>query len=321
METIFQKIEAKEELSREEIVKLLSVDNTSRDYYRLLYLARKQSEEVFKNQGIVFAQIGINAEPCPINCKFCSMAAGHYALPDKWRKSIDEIIEGVKILVEDRVDDVFLMTTADYPIEQFFEIGRAVRPYIPSDIRLVANIGDFDLTVARTLKDIGFTGAYHIIRLREGVDTGAPVAQRLKTLDAIKAVGMEFYYCVEPIGAEHTYEEMVDEMFRAKEYKTDVMAVMGRTPIPGSPLFNNGTVTALELCKITAVTQLVVQPTRAMNIHEVSEMAILAGVNLLCAEAGANPRDTVNDTESGGRGYTVPAIRKLLQNAGYTVKV
>jgi biotin synthase len=113
MHDIFQKIKANAELNKEEIVKLLSVDNTSREFYQLLYLARKRSEEVFKNKGYVFAQIGINAEPCSINCSFCSMAAGHYALPDRWRKSIDEITEGVKQLVADRANAIFLMTTAD----------------------------------------------------------------------------------------------------------------------------------------------------------------------------------------------------------------
>ena len=44
-----------------------------------MYLARKQGEEVFGNKGYVFVQIGIQAEPCSVNCKFCSMAEG-YAL-------------------------------------------------------------------------------------------------------------------------------------------------------------------------------------------------------------------------------------------------
>ncbi|MDR3219487.1 MAG: radical SAM protein [Dysgonamonadaceae bacterium] len=318
MHDIFQKIKVDAELNKEEIVKLLSVDNTGWAFYQLLYLARKRSEEVFKNKGYVFAQIGINAEPCSINCSFCSMAAGHYALPDRWRKSIDEIKEGVKQLVADRANDIFLMTTADYSIDDFIAVGKAVRGYIPPEIRFVANIGDFDLPTARKLKDAGFTGAYHIVRMREEIDTGAPVAQRVKTLDAIRDAGLAFYYCVEPIGPEHSYEEIVTEIFRAKDYKVEAMAVMRRTPVAGSPLFDYGAISTPELCKIAAVAQLVVRPTRSMNVHEVTEMSILAGINQLYAEAGANPRDTDDNTENN-RGYTVSSTRKLLENSGYNV--
>jgi len=318
MNEILDKIAAKTELSREEVIKLLSVETVSAEYYRLLYLARKQGGEIFGNRGYVFVQIGIHAEPCSVNCKFCSMAAGHYALPNRRRKSVDEISQGVRQLVADRADDIFLMTNADYPVENFIEIGKTVRRYIPSEIRLAANIGDFDLPTARRLKEAGFTGAYHIVRMREGIDTGTPVEQRVRTLDAIRDAGLELYYCVEPIGPEHGYEEIAAEIFRARDYQVKAMSVMRRTPVDGTPLFSHGAVSTPELCKIAAVALLVVRPARSMNVHEVSEMSILAGINQLYAEVGSNPRDTDDNTENN-RGYSVSAIRKLLENSGYAV--
>ena len=320
MYEIFSKIEAKAELTREEAVKLLSVGNTSEAYYRLLYLARKHSEETFGNKGYVFAQIGINAEPCSVNCNFCSMASGHYVLPGRWQKTVDEVVEGVKQLVADHANDIFLMTTADYPVEQFIAIGKAVRPLIPAKIRLVANIGDFDLPTACRLKEAGFTGAYHIVRMRESIDTGATVEQRIKTLDAIRDAGLEFYYCVEPIGPEHSYEEIATEIFRVKEYSVEAMAAMRRTPVEGTPLYQYGAISTPELCKIAAVALLVVRPRRAMNVHEVTEMSLLAGINQLYAEAGANPRDTDDNTENN-RGFNTTSLRKMLENSGYIVEL
>ncbi|MDR1756484.1 MAG: radical SAM protein [Culturomica sp.] len=317
MNEIFHKIEAKAELGKEEVIRLLEVGTTSQEFYRLLYLARKHSEERFGNKGYIFAQIGINAEPCSVNCRFCSMAAGHYVLPHRWQKSAEEVIEGVKQLVSERADDIFLMTTADYPVEKFIEIGRAVRPYIPSGIRLVANIGDIDGPTALRLKEAGFTGAYHIVRMREGIDTQAPVEQRVKTLDAIRDAGLELYYCVEPIGPEHSYEEIATEIFRAKEYRIEAMAAMRRTPVEGTPLYGYGAISTPELCKIAAVALLVIRPSRSMNIHEVTEMSLLAGINQLYAEAGANPRDTDDQTENN-RGFNTAALRKILENSGYT---
>jgi len=315
---IFDKIAAKIELNREEVIKLLSLDTDSVEFYHLLYLARNHSVKTFDNRGYVFAQIGINAEPCSVNCKFCSMAANHYVLPNRWQKSVDEITEGVKQLVADGANDIFLMSIADYPVEKFIEIGKAVRQHIPANIRFVANIGDFDLPTAHRLKEAGFTGVYHIVRLREGIDTGKSVAQRVKTLDAVCDAGLELYYCVEPIGPEHSYEEIATEIFRAKEYRIKAMAVMRRTPLEGTPLFDYGTISTPEVCKIAAVTMLVVRPERSMNIHEVTEMSFLAGINQLYAEAGANPRDT-NDNTENNRGYNIPAIRRLLINSGYVV--
>ena len=316
---IFGKIEAKAELSKEEAVSLLSVGTTSEAYYRLLYHARKHSEETFENKGYVFSQIGINAEPCPVNCSFCSMASGHYVLPHQWQKTVEEVVDGVRQLVAERANDIFLMTTADYPVEHFIEIGKAVRPFIPAAIRLVANIGDFDLPTARRLKEAGFTGAYHIVRMREGIDTGVSVEQRMQTLDAIRDVGLEFYYCVEPIGPEHSYDEIATEIFRVKDYPVQAMAAMRRTPVEGTPLHHYGAISTPELCKIAAVALLVVRPKRAMNIHEVTEMSLLAGINQLYAEAGANPRDT-NDNTENNRGYNTAALRTMLENSGYTVQ-
>jgi biotin synthase len=120
---------------------------------------------------------------------------------------------------------------------------------------------------------------------------------------------------VEPIGPEHSCDEIAEEIFRARDYQVDAMSVMRRTPVDGTPLSDNGTVSTPELCKIAAVALLVVRPARSMNVHEVSEMSILAGINQLYAEAGSNPRDTDDNTENN-RGYTIPAIRKLLENAG-----
>jgi len=319
MQEIFKKIEAKVELSKEEVVALLSVETTSAEFYQLLYLARKHSKEAFGNRGYVFAQIGINAEPCSVDCNFCSMAAKHYALPNSWQKTIGEVAQGVKQLVAERANDIFLMTTADYPVDKFIEIGKAVRPFIPPGIRFVANIGDFDLPTARRLKEeAGFTGVYHIVRMREGTDTTKSVEDRLETLNAIRDAGLEFYYCVEPIGPEHSYEEIATEIFRAKEYKADAMAAMRRTPIDGSLLAHYGVISTPELCKIAAVALLVVQPKRAMNVHEVTEMSLLAGINQLYAEAGANPRDTDDNTENN-RGFNTVALRTLLENSGYIV--
>ena len=303
-------------VNKDDAVTLLNINYQNDDFYKLLSTANYLSRTEYNNQGLVFAQIGINAEPCSINCNFCSMGQGHYSLPVTGRKNIDEILLELELLIANNINDFFLMTTADYPVNDFIDIAKIVRKHLPDNIRFVANIGDFNYETAKKLKEIGFTGAYHINRLREGIDTTIKPEIRINTLNAIHDAGLELYYCVEPIGPEHSYDELATEMIRARDYDVKVMAVMRRIPVKGTPLYDKGQITAIELSKIAAVARLVTRPKRAMNAHEVTQMTLLAGVNQLYAEYGANPRDTESQTEKN-RGFSVEQAWNMLWEAGY----
>lgn len=321
VKTILEQVPLRD-LTRAEALELLHAENLSGDYYEILKAANSLSRKEYDNRAYIFSQIGLNASPCPMNCKFCSMAASNYVMGTTFQKTMEDI-EDLKLmagqLAEDGTDDLFLMTTADYPVDEFLAIGHAIRQILPDHVRLVANIGDFDLQTAGRLKAAGFTGVYHIHRLREGADTDILPEKRLATMDSIKSAGLELYYCIEPIGPEHTYEEIADEMFRAREYGVEAMAAMRRTPVPGTPLAQKGMISSVELTKIGAVTRLVTRPARSMNIHEVTPMSLLGGINQLYAEVGSNPRDRVGDT-SQGRGYDVQTIKQLLKDAEYHLK-
>ena len=139
------------------------------------------------------------------------------------------------------------------------------------------------------------------------------------TPGTVRYAGLDLYYCVEPIGPEHTYEELADEMLRAREYKVNMMAVMGRVGVPGTRFADSGEITELELTKIAAVAGLVTAPGKSMNVHEPKKMPLLAGVNQLYAEIGINPRDTSEKTEDN-RGKGIRETVKLLEEAEYRVE-
>ncbi len=303
-------------LTRADAVELLRIRNGSDDFYALIAAANRKSRLEFGNRGYVFAQIGLNSARCSGNCKFCSLARESYALPSEGEKTKDEILREAEAILNEGIDALFLMTTADFDQQQFIDIGHGVAQLTAGRASLVANIGDFDEVTARSLMAAGFTGAYHIVRLREGIDTDIAPQTRVQTLDAIRAAGLQLYYCVEPIGPEHTYEEMAEEMLRAREYRVDVMAVMRRVGVSGTPLAGAGERSELEMTKIAAAARLVTDPKRSMNVHEPMRMPLLAGVNQLYAEFGANPRDEAAHTE-GSRGYTVRRVRQMLRDAEY----
>lgn len=304
-------------LSDEEILDLLKIDTGSDEFYRLLSVSNKLSRGKFNKKGYVFTQIGVNAEPCSVNCKFCSLATDHFSIDGRWQKSIEEVKTEVNRLQEYYFDDLFLMTTADYSFEKFIEMGKQVKPMLKVHQEFVANIGDFDTEQAKRLVAAGYTGVYHIVRLREGIDTVAKVEDREKTLEAAQNSGLEIYYCIEPIGPEHSYEEILHEIKRARDLEIAVMAVMRRIAVPGTPLADRGQITASELTKIAAVSNIVVNPKRSMNVHEPTQMSLLAGINQLYAEAGVNPRDTSSETENN-RGFTPEKAWEMLWEAGYT---
>jgi biotin synthase len=316
MEALNKIAKGNHDLSGDEIVELLNINNFSHEYFELLAVSNALSRRKFGNRGYVFTQIGINAEPCSRNCKFCSMGSSHYSVDSQWDKTAEEINETLSLLQMGYFDDFFLMTTADYPQDRFVSIGEAVKPNLRKDQKLVANIGDFDLQTALKLKGAGFTGAYHINRLREGEDTEADPIAREATIQAIKEAGLELYYCIEPIGPEHTYEELATEIIRAKNLKVDMMAAMRRVAVPGTPLHRFGQISAVELTKIVAVANIAVNPSRAMNVHEPIPVALLAGVNQLYAEVGANPRDTDSHTEQN-RGFDPAAAWQMLEEFDY----
>ncbi len=317
--SIKARIEAGEKLSREEAVQLLETPVGSREYYELLYLANQYSRKAFEEKGLIFAQMGLDMQPCGVNCKFCSMAKDSMCGKESFIRSLEEVAEEAKALADTDIQDLFLMTTAQFSQELFLEYGKAVRAVLPPDMRLVANIADFDAEYAQKLKEAGFTGVYHICRLREGIDTGAKLEDRVRTMNAVKNAGLELYYCVEPIGPEHTNEELADEMVRVHDYPVGVMAVMKRTAVPGTPLAEKGEISAARLALICAVATLTARPPRAMCVHEPGELCLMTGANQLYAELGSNPRDTEKDTRDG-RGFSIDDARNMLKKMQWGVK-
>lgn len=320
LQEIFNRIDNHIPLSSQDALQLLSIPNLSEEYYALLQKANQVSKLEYGSKGYIFAQIGLNVAPCSGNCKFCSLAQSNSTFSTTEEKSVDEILDLVSHIDFSCVTALFLMTTADYDPQKFLEIGARVRQVIPAQIALVANTGDFDLDYAIKMREAGFTGAYHIVRLREGEDTDLPVDLRIRSLNAIRDSGLRLYYCLEPIGQEHTYDEMVTEMMRAREYHVDVMAAMRRVGVPGTAYEGSDTIDDFEMTKIVAVTRLVTMPRVSMNVHEPMMTAMLAGVNQLYAEIGVNPRDTSVHTENT-RGYSIDQVCSMLESAGYTAQI
>jgi hypothetical protein len=207
-----------------------------------------------------------------------------------------------------------------FKLDRLLEVVQLVRKEIPTHTQIVVNVGDFEAVQARQMRAAGVSGAYHVCRLREGIDTSLDPAARRKTFEAIRGAGLDFYYCCEPIGPEHTPEEMADQILIGIEFGCLQHAAMRRVLVPGAPLATRGQITESRLAQVVAVVAfatLGLKEIRQIAVHEPNLLGLAAGANTIYAETGANPRDTEEDT-SRNRGLDIAACRKMLYEAGFT---
>ena len=305
--------------SKNECVFLLGLAEDSVEAGFLKVAADRISRERFCNRGIMLGQIGVEIAPCPGQCKFCAFGKEHTAFTPSRMPDVEILRRAKEFTEKGDLFALFLMTMHEFDIKWFLDVASKVRKIIPARTRIVANIGDFSKSQAREMKAAGVDGAYHVMRLREGKDTTLDPAQRLATIEAIREAGLDFYYCCEPVGPEHTPEELAEQIFIGIEHGCFQHAAMRRVYVPNSPLASLGQITERRLAQIVAVVTLAtlnVKETQSIAVHEPNLLGLAAGANTVYAETGANPRDTETDT-TGHRGHDMQACRKMLYETGF----
>jgi len=319
IEKIIQKSLHDEELSEKEIKELFKVPTFSKEESLLLWASRKKSTQVSKDFAEVHAQIGLNIAPCPKNCRFCSFAAQNKVFTESFELPIDDAIMQAKQFETDKANAIYLMTTANYPFEKFIEISREIRHSLKRKTVLIANIGDFTLEQAQELKQVGFSGIYHAVRLNEGKDTRIPIKTRLETISNAQEAGLLVGTCVEPVGTEHSLDELVEKTMITREIKPVYSGAARRIPIPGTTLAKYDIVSEAKMAHILAAVRLALGGSIKGNCtHEPNVVGACAGANLLWAEVGSNPRDTIKDTEKK-RGMSVQDCISILREAEWSV--
>lgn len=306
-------------LTKDECVFLLQFHETSLEAGLLRTVADTLTRLKFDNGGIVLGQIGIEIAACPGKCKFCSFGDGHTAFTPGVMGDEDILRSADGFTSSGELYALFLMTMHTFDFERLIHIVQMLKKRIPRETQIVVNIGDFDLSQARDLKTAGVNGAYHVCRLREGTDTALDPEERKATIRNIKDSGLDWYYCCEPVGPEHSPEELADQIFIGIEYGCFQHAAMRRVYIPYAPLSPQGQISELRLAQVTSVVALATlacQETKSIAVHEPNLLGLTAGANTVYAETGANPRDTEKNT-TGNRGRDINACKMMLYEAGF----
>ncbi len=302
-------------IAREEALDLMGIETGSREAYALMQTADDLSRTGFMGKGENHFHIGINVEPCPYNCRFCSLTQSAGIFNEKTEFDEDQILEWAKGAESGGADALNIMTTGTYSFERLLEIGRMLTREV--SVPLVANTRDISHKEGERLLDAGFPGAYHAVRLGEGRDTPFKREKRLHTIDVLKDVGLLWMNCIEPVGPEHGVDEILDLMFLARAREATYSGVMRRINFPGSPMEKKGMISEIEMAKLVAVSRLVMGDIpRAHCTHEPNSASLIAGANLFFPEAGASPRDASADT-CKGRGTGIGHCREMQSEMGW----
>jgi len=304
--------------SRDDCIYLLGFSEETQEATFTRAVANDISRKLNGNTAVLFGQIGLELYPCECDCKFCAFGKSHTGFTSKLTLDDDTLRQKVYDFTKDGdLYCLWLMTMDKFDLDYYVNALKTARETAPPQTLLYTNIGDTDHETFAKLKAAGADGAYHVIRLGEGTYTTITPARRQETMDNAQKAGLPLQDCLEPIGSEHTPEELVAHIFDTVERGLDTAGVMKRTPVPGTMFTDE--ITNLRLAQIAAVNALAVtaiRPYPCVPVHEADYISLTSGANSICAETGVNPRDTAADT-SQGRGLDVSACRKMLWNAGY----
>ena len=316
---ILKKSRAGEVLSRRELIDLLSLYPDSFETYMVLAEANRISKELCNGQAEVHAQFAVNLAPCNCDCLFCSFARVNKVFSEATELTPQQAVAFARQFETDGANAVFMMSTAQYPFEKFLEIAGEVRRNLKTETTMIANVGDQSLKNARQLKDIGFAGVYHAIRLREGIDTSLSIQKRKRSIKNFQYAGLLVGTCVEPVGPEHSNEELAEMIEFTASFNPSYSGAARRIAIPGSKLAKFGIISELRMAQIVAVTRLGMPRSVMGNCtHEPCTLGAMAGANLFWAEVGANPRDITEHTEEG-RGDTIEECQTIFRESNWDV--
>lgn len=295
-------------ITRAEVVELLSVEHGTIEAAAIQIAGRRLTEQLCDGEAEIHGHIGLDATPCPNDCKFCSFAASARIFRGRNEFSKEDVLDAARSFVDAGISSIYLVTTETYNKEKFLEMGAAVKQVV-GDTPLVANVPDFDYDYAVELKRTGFSGCYHVIRFGEGEYTRCSVEARHQTMRAAKEAGLVLGNCIDPIGPEHTPDQIADLVMIARDYEVAFSGAMRRNTIPGTIFAQYGNIPYARLADyVGAVALATGTAIRGNCTHEPSQLAVQGGANIIWAERGSSPRDvSVENT----RGLDVAQCRDI----------
>lgn len=278
---------AGERLSDDALEPLFALDPLGAEAAHVIWTAEHLARRVSGNRGQVYAQIGVDMLPCPVDCAFCSLArcnASPLRLAEGRESQIvplEQIVEYARAFDDAGVHLISLMATAAMPFERYLEVVEAVRTAVADDQVIMANAGDMSFEQMRRLKDAGVKFAYHANRLGEGEITGVAPGVRMKTIANIKEAGLGFMTAVEPACASTPAVQLLAKMREIESLHPYCSGVGCLHAVPGTAMADVEPLSKSSARLYAAIMRLLVGESVPFGT---------GGGSVLWVDAGTNPR-------------------------------
>ena len=175
---------------RDDILTLLSWGADSPQAALLGKTARHMARTLAGNRGKVWAAIGVDCVPCPMDCAFCAFGQSRGIVRRARCWSGEEVAHAAAAFAAAGASWVVLRTTEAYGLEALCGLAARVRGVLPPSCCLVANTRQLDAAGAASLRQAGVGLIYHALRLGEGRDTPFDPRERRRSLHRIHAEGL-----------------------------------------------------------------------------------------------------------------------------------
>lgn len=309
-----------EKLSREEILRLLEIAPDAPQSDLMRKKAREMAAILCQNQGRVWSAVGVENKACPMNCHFCSFGEKWGLIKKESEWSDEEIIRAARLSAAQHVSWFTLRTTEVYSLERLCALAKKIRAEVPGQYALVVNTGELTAEQGKELKNAGIAGVYHTLRLGEGTATCFDPAVRLATMKAVSDSGLKLYHLIEPLGPEHSNDEIVDRLLAARDCRASLGGVMARINVKGTPFGDKEPISEDRVSQIVAISRICGgSSTPDVCVVPPSKQGLLAGANVVTTEIGSIPRSEQTEHQEAWTGFGIPEAFALLHEAGYEV--
>ncbi|HNR99684.1 MAG TPA: hypothetical protein PKX48_06315 [Planctomycetota bacterium] len=298
-------------IEKAEAAFLLALPEDSLEAALLRAAATTINRRRFGNGGLLLGQIGVDMAPCEGDCAFCFFAKSHTTVQPALL-SVEEIAARCERFARGGARGVFLMTMHRFGFEWFRDLCAELRARIPPQLEILANVGDVAASQLREFKAAGVAGAYHVCRLREGLDSCMNPAARRATIERIIDAGLAWYNLCEPVGPEHTPAELAEQLWLGVDLPCVQHGAMQRFPVPGSPLYRHGQVSLPRLGQIVAVAALATmgkEHVKSIAVNVSNLVGLFSGANAFFPEGG-EPEGRPEESASPKEGFTTALWRQ-----------
>lgn len=308
-------------MDRQDIIDLIRPDPLSEEVKYLRAKAHEVAKKITDNTAFLWGAMGIDYTVCEMNCKFCTFGRAWGIVEEDKFYSHEEIEKQMKEYLDAGVHYIVLRTTEAYSVNELCNKVTLLRKTFPGTYEFIVNIGDFNETTAKQLHEAGVDGVYHALRLREGIDTDFNPDMRKATMNAVQNSPLQLISLVEPVGIEHTPEELADNFLSILSHGAIISGIMARVPVKGTPLGDaHEMISEDRIAQLTAVFRLAGgKETPNICTHPLSKAAADSGANVFVVETGAVPRDDQLIDEMWHH-RTPTGATEIFNQAGYTVK-